>query len=189
MTFDPARPVCGFIDAGNYASRVLIPAFKAAGAQLKTVVTSGGVSGVIHGRSAGFAEASTDVDAMLSDPEINTVAVVTRHNSHASLVAMALAAGKHVFVEKPLCLSFDELAAIEDAYSTAAQTGRAANLMVGFQPPLRAADSDDEEPSRHRKGAEVVHHDHECGGNPGGPLDAGSSGGRWSVSSGRPVIS
>jgi predicted dehydrogenase/threonine dehydrogenase-like Zn-dependent dehydrogenase len=110
----PARPVCGFIGAGNYATRVLIPAFKAAGAQLHTVVTSGGVSGVVHGRPAGFALASTDTDALLADPAINTVAIVTRHNSHGPLVARALAAGKHVFVEKPLCLTLEELEAIEE---------------------------------------------------------------------------
>ena len=109
----PVRPVCGFIGAGNYASRVLIPAFKAAGAGLGTIVTSGGVSGVIHGRSAGFEVASTDLDAMLADPAINTVAIVTRHNTHGPFVVKALAAGKHVFVEKPLCLTLEELAAIE----------------------------------------------------------------------------
>lgn len=110
---DPAPPVCGFIGAGNYASRVLIPAFKAAGAQLRTIVTSGGVSGVVHGRPAGFGQASTDTEALLADPAINTVAIVTRHDSHGPLVARALAAGKHVFVEKPLCLTLEELAAIE----------------------------------------------------------------------------
>lgn len=114
---DPTKPVCGFIGAGNYASRVLIPAFKAAGARFKTIVTSGGVSGVIHGRGAGFDEASTDLDAMLADPAINTVAIVTRHNLHAPFVVKTLAAGKHVFVEKPLCLTLEELAEIEGVLS------------------------------------------------------------------------
>jgi predicted dehydrogenase len=139
---DPTRPVCGFIGAGNYASRVLIPAFKAAGARFKTIVTSGGVSGVIHGRGAGFDEASTDLDAMLGDPAINTVAIVTRHNLHAAFVAKALAAGKHVFVEKPLCLTLEELAEIEAVLSPLSpgpspargegSEGAAPLLMVGF---------------------------------------------------------
>ena len=128
---EPTRPVCGFIGAGNYASRVLIPAFKAAGAQLHTLVTSGGASGVIHGQPAGFVEASTDVDALLAHPAINTVAVVTRHNSHASLTARALAAGKHVFVEKPLCLTLEELAEIEQACKTANHPGAAAPPLLG----------------------------------------------------------
>ena len=129
---DPARPVCGIVGAGNYASRVLIPAFKTAGAQLKTIVTAGGVSGVIHGRAAGFTEASTDVGAMLADPAINTVAIVTRHDTHASFVTRSLAAGKHVFVEKPLCLTHEELIEVQRVYEAAAETGRAPALMVGF---------------------------------------------------------
>ncbi len=132
LSLDPARPVCGFIGAGNYASRVLIPAFKAEGAQLKTIVTAGGVSGVIHGRAAGFAEASVEVDAMLADPTINTVAIVTRHNTHASLVSRSLAAGKHVFVEKPLCLTNAELDNIQGGYEAASEKGRVPLLMVGF---------------------------------------------------------
>lgn len=54
VTFDPVRPVLGFIGAGNYASRMLIPAFKAAGAQFHTIATAGGINGVIHGQKAGL---------------------------------------------------------------------------------------------------------------------------------------
>lgn len=125
--YQAAKPVCGFIGAGNYASRMLLPAFKVAGAQFKTIVTSGGLSGVIHGAAAGFEDASTDVDAMLADPEINTVAVVTRHNSHAALTCRVLAAGKHVFVEKPLALDSGELERVR-----AAHTAGSAQLMVGY---------------------------------------------------------
>lgn len=89
----------GFIGAGNYASRMLIPAFKAAGAQFHTIATAGGINGVIHGQKAGFAEATTDTGAMLANPAINTVAIVTRHDSHARFVVQALQAGKNVFVE------------------------------------------------------------------------------------------
>lgn len=124
---DPARPVIGFIGAGNYASRVLIPAFRKAGAQLKTIVTASGTSGVIHGKAAGFADASTDIDAMLADVSINTVAIVTRHNSHADQVIRSLQAGKHVFVEKPLTLTLEELEQVRGAYAGANRL-----LMVGF---------------------------------------------------------
>jgi predicted dehydrogenase/threonine dehydrogenase-like Zn-dependent dehydrogenase len=132
-TFTAGKPVVGFIGAGNYASRMLIPAFKAAGAQLHTIVTAGGVNGVIHGEKSGFAEASTDLDAMLANHLINTVAIVTRHDSHARFVVQALKAGKHVFVEKPLCLTFDELDRIEQTYSALnAQQTAPPLLMVGF---------------------------------------------------------
>ena len=130
--FDAAQPVVSFIGAGNYASRVLIPAFKSAGAQLHTLVTSGGTSGASHGAKAGFARAATDAAAMLADGETNTVVIATRHDSHASLVVQALEAGKHVFVEKPLAITGDELAAVEAAYGRAHAAGGGPHLMVGF---------------------------------------------------------
>jgi len=118
VRYDAQKPVVSFIGAGNYASRVLIPAFKAVGSQFHTIVTSGGTNGVIHGKKAGFANASTDTVAMLADEDVNTVVIVTRHDSHARLVCQALTAGKHVFVEKPLCLTFEELKEIESAYAS-----------------------------------------------------------------------
>ena len=135
-TFEPesGRAVFAFIGAGNYASRVLIPAFKKANAQLHTVVTQGGINGVIHGEKAGFAQASTDLKAMLSNPAINSVAIATRHDSHAQLVTLALTAGKHVFVEKPLAIHQDGLAQVQAAYALVhAGTRRGGpQLMVGF---------------------------------------------------------
>lgn len=130
--FPGERPVLGFIGAGNYASRMLIPAFKAAGAQFHTIVTAGGISGVIHGEKAGFAEASTDVAAMLKNTAINTVVIVTRHDSHARFVAQALQAGKHVFVEKPLAIDSEGLAEVRAAYDVARMQGKGAQVMVGF---------------------------------------------------------
>jgi predicted dehydrogenase/threonine dehydrogenase-like Zn-dependent dehydrogenase len=130
--FEERRPVLGFVGAGNYASRMLIPAFKAAGAQFHTIVTAGGINGVIHGERAGFAEASTDVAGMLENAAINTVAIVTRHDSHAHFVVQALKAGKNVFVEKPLAIHLNELADVKAAYAEAHLSGRGPQLMVGF---------------------------------------------------------
>lgn len=117
-----------FLGAGNYAGRVLIPAFKAAGAALRTVVSSGGVSAVHYGKKHGFAQASTDGAAVLADAAVDTVVVATRHDAHARQVLAALEAGKHVFCEKPLCLAVDELAQIERA--ARARPGQL--LMLGF---------------------------------------------------------
>jgi predicted dehydrogenase/threonine dehydrogenase-like Zn-dependent dehydrogenase len=132
--FAPQKPSLGFIGAGNYASRVLIPAFKAAGAQFHTIVTAGGINGVIHGEKAGFAQASTELNAVLQEPAINTVVVVTRHDSHAHFVSQALRAGKHVFVEKPLAIDAQGLATVQSAFEevNAGQTIARAQLMVGF---------------------------------------------------------
>ena len=123
-----AKAVIGFIGAGNYASRVLIPAFSKSGALLHTLVTSGGVSAVHYGKKFGFWQASTDADALLNDAEINTVVIATRHDTHAQYVLKALQVGKHVFVEKPLCLTLDELDAIE----TQLTHNPGLRLMVGF---------------------------------------------------------
>jgi predicted dehydrogenase/threonine dehydrogenase-like Zn-dependent dehydrogenase len=122
----PCQPLLSVIGAGNYASRMLIPAFAMAGARFHTLAASSGIGPVHVGRKFGFRQASTDISALLADPTANSVVIATRHDSHAGLVQQALAAGKHVFVEKPLCLTADELTAIE-----AAHMGQAL-LMVGF---------------------------------------------------------
>ena len=107
-----STPTVSFIGAGNYATGVLIPAFKAAGAVLRTVASSGGVSGVHAGRKFGFAQTTTDTEALLTDAGTAALVITTRHDSHARWVLQGLAAGKAVFVEKPLCLTLEELAAI-----------------------------------------------------------------------------
>lgn len=134
--FEAHLPVLGFVGAGNYASRVLIPAFKAARAQFQTIVTAGGVSGVIYGEKAGFAEASTDMNAMLANTAINAVVIVTRHDLHAKFTVQSLKAGKSVFVEKPLAIDQQELNDIVAAYSDAHHSSKIAGvgpqIMVGF---------------------------------------------------------
>jgi predicted dehydrogenase/threonine dehydrogenase-like Zn-dependent dehydrogenase len=124
----PAKGSLAFLGAGNYAGRVLMPAFRQAGAQLHTVVSAAGVSAAHFGRKFGFAMASTDESEALADPAIDTVVVATRHNIHARQVLAALRAGNHVFCEKPLCLTLDELTEID-----AEAGGRPSQcLMVGF---------------------------------------------------------
>jgi predicted dehydrogenase/threonine dehydrogenase-like Zn-dependent dehydrogenase len=127
-----AAPRVAFIGAGNYATAMLIPAFKAAGARLTTIVSGAGVTAVHAGRKFGFHQATTDAGAVFADPGIDAVVVTTRHDSHARFVLQALEAGRPVFVEKPLCLTLDELSAIESAYAARAASGRAPIVAVGF---------------------------------------------------------
>jgi len=127
-----ASPILGFIGAGNYASRVLIPAFKGTEATFKTVASSGGVSGVYAGKKFGFQETTTDTAALITDAEINTVVITTQHNSHAKLTCDALKAGKHVFVEKPLCMTLEELNEIEEVYTSRVTRHASPLLTVGF---------------------------------------------------------
>jgi len=128
----PNQPVIGFIGAGNYATRILIPAFKQTNATLKAVATTGGIGGVYAGRKFGFGLATTDPDSLLSDPEINTLVIATRHDSHADYVCKALNAGKYVFVEKPLAIASDQLDGIQSTYTSILNSGTSPLLMVGF---------------------------------------------------------
>ena len=112
--------------AGNYASRVLIPALKSAGAEIGLLVSNGAPAAARIARRFGIDEVSTDSDRLFDD-SIGTIVVATRHDSHAALVVRALEAGKNVFVEKPLCLNLEELDRIE-----AAHRGSGALLAVGF---------------------------------------------------------
>jgi predicted dehydrogenase/threonine dehydrogenase-like Zn-dependent dehydrogenase len=120
------------IGSGNYATAVLIPAFKDAGTRLRTVASSGGVSGVHAARKFGFEQTTTDTASIFVDPQVNTVVITTRHDSHASLVCQALQAGKHVFVEKPLALTQEEVSQVEDAWALKQTAGKSLILMVGF---------------------------------------------------------
>jgi predicted dehydrogenase len=81
------------------------------------------------GRKFGFLEATTDIDALIANPKLDTVVIATRHDSHAPLVCRALQAGRHVFVEKPLALREEELDEIEGVW---ARLERRPLLMVGF---------------------------------------------------------
>ena len=125
-------PAVGFIGSGNYATAVLIPAFKAAGARLVSVASSTGVSGLKAGRKFGFEETTTDTASLFTNKSVETLIIATRHDSHGPFVVNALAAGKNVFVEKPLCLTIDELSRIEAAYSDASAASASPLLMVGF---------------------------------------------------------
>lgn len=126
---DAAR--IGFIGSGNYATQVLIPAFKGTSATLQSVVSSAGVSGVHAGKKFSFVETTTDSERLFSNGDINTLVIATRHDSHCDLVCRGLAAGKHVFVEKPLCLTKDELDEVTNLYRDIPADKRPL-LMVGF---------------------------------------------------------
>jgi predicted dehydrogenase len=106
---------------------MLIPALAKAGAELDTIASSGGVSAAVVGGARGFRQATTDAAAMLGNPDIDTIVVATRHDSHADWTVRALEAGKHVFVEKPLALTEPELDRVREA--VAASPGI---LCVGF---------------------------------------------------------
>jgi predicted dehydrogenase/threonine dehydrogenase-like Zn-dependent dehydrogenase len=128
---DPA-PSIAFIGAGNYAGRVLVPAFGATAAKLYGIASNGGVTAAHYGRKFGFAIATTDAESLLADSNVQAIVVATRHDSHAHFVRRALEAGKHVFVEKPLAITLDQLDEIAAAWRTCSAGAARPQLMVGF---------------------------------------------------------
>jgi len=128
----PSVLVIGMVGAGNYATQVLLPALQGTQAHLKSIASSGGVSGAQTGRKFGFEMTTTDTSSLFTDNTINTLMIATRHDSHALLVCRALEVGKHVFVEKPLALTLQELEQIIKTYQAVSAQQVPPLLMVGF---------------------------------------------------------
>jgi predicted dehydrogenase len=104
----------GVLGAGAFANAVLLPAIQKAGdISLVGIASAGGMHAQVSGKKFGFQYATSADEEILNDPNINTVAILTRHDSHAELVIKALKAGKHVFVEKPLATTPGQLTKIE----------------------------------------------------------------------------
>ncbi|WP_459501922.1 bi-domain-containing oxidoreductase [Bacillus sp. C1] len=121
------KAVIGLIGSGNYTNATLLPAMKGCNATLKTIASSGGVNGVHVGKRFGFENTTTDASEINQDLDVNTVIITTRHNTHAQFTKEALLAGKHVFVEKPLCINREELEMLKSLDYSSSQI-----LMVGF---------------------------------------------------------
>lgn len=117
----------GLIGAGGYAQKVLLPNFKAAGAEFSSIASASGVSARDVGTKYGFARFLSDAASVIDDEESNLIVIATRHGSHAELARLALERGKHVFVEKPLALNDAELDGVIEAAS-----GSKGELLVGF---------------------------------------------------------
>lgn len=132
QAFSGGRGVIAIVGAGNFTSAAVLPALKPLNANLKYIISAGGLSASILAKRAGIAIASTNYHDALIDPEVDLVMILTRHNQHASMVVDALKAGKNVFVEKPLCLNSDELALIEETYRDNVVPGGGPVLTVGF---------------------------------------------------------
>ena len=104
----------GMVGAGGFAKATLMPAL-AKHADIAAVVTSTGLSARSAATRFGAARATTDPDEVLAADDIDAVVIATRHDTHADYAVRALAAGKHVFVEKPPAIDAEGLAAVERA--------------------------------------------------------------------------
>lgn len=125
-----SKRAIGVLGAGNFARMVLVPSIQQSGKfRLKAICSAGGTSAAHTGQDSGFEIATTDEAALFEDPEIDTIFSITQHNQHADHVLRALRAGKNIFVEKPLCLTTDELESID---SLLAELEQPPVVMVGF---------------------------------------------------------
>ena len=107
----------GLIGAGNFVRSTMLPIMKETGLfEFRGLATTGGVGGAQANDGTPFGYTTNNYQELLSDPEIDLIAVSTQHNSHAKFVIEALKAEKNVYCEKPLCLTLDELTAIKEAY-------------------------------------------------------------------------
>src|SRR5216683_2642130 len=122
----------GCIGAGNFASSVILPNLQSIkGVRLQSVGTTSGAGAASAQRAFKFQTAEQPSE-LLNDPNVDAVFVLTRHDTHATLTAQTLHAGRPVFVEKPLAVDREQLAQLQEVYAVQLQSGRAPFVMVGF---------------------------------------------------------
>jgi predicted dehydrogenase len=123
-----SRPVeyVDVIGAGNFARTMLLPTLKDQ-IPFGTVVNQTALSGNHVKTKFGFREASTNSDEVLQQSSNSATIISTRHNLHAPLVLKALKANRQIFVEKPLCLTLEELKEIDAAAQNSNGT-----IQIGF---------------------------------------------------------
>lgn len=122
-----------FIGSGNYVRSTLALAFYKSAFRLKSISSRSGLSSYNIAKKYSFEEVTTNVENIFIDNEINAVVIATQHNTHADYINKALKANKHIFVEKPLCLSHAELKIIKKTYNEIIKIGQFKPLlMVGF---------------------------------------------------------
>ena len=122
----------GVIGSGNFTKLIVLPNLAKSSAKLVGISSSKGLSSSLAGKKFNAKYSTTDYKELMSDKNINTIFITTRHNSHADLVIEALENNKHVFVEKPLAVSIEQLAHVVSTYSKLLDRGDAPQLMVGF---------------------------------------------------------
>jgi predicted dehydrogenase/threonine dehydrogenase-like Zn-dependent dehydrogenase len=126
------KGVVGIIGAGNFTQMRMLPNLKKSGAELKWIASNSGTSAAIAARRFDIRKITSEYRQMLEDPEVNAIFITTRHSSHAKIAIDALAAGKNVFVEKPLCVNRTELESIKKTLQNCIQSEVNPCIMVGF---------------------------------------------------------
>ncbi len=126
--FDGTSGIIGIIGSGNFTKSTLLPSLSKSKPQIKYISSSGGISGTQLAKKYNIDISTTDHKKILEDNEVDTVIIVTKHDSHAELVVESIKAGKNVFVEKPLAMNHEQLYEIIKNLNE----NSSASLMVGF---------------------------------------------------------
>jgi predicted dehydrogenase/threonine dehydrogenase-like Zn-dependent dehydrogenase len=124
--FKPGNGGIGIIGAGNFTAMTMLPILSAIGAPLYAIASASGITGTALAKKYKIGKSTSDHRTIINDPAIDLIIITTRHNEHARMAAAALQAGKHVFVEKPLAITREQLQEVIAAY-----TGKT-TLTVGF---------------------------------------------------------
>lgn len=119
----------GVLGAGNYARSTFLPVVnKVGGIAPVGIVSASGASAQHAAQQYGFGFAASDPEVLIKDPAINIIAILTRHNLHTPQILQAFAAGKHIYCEKPLAITQNQL----DQVTAALQKENQPMLMLGF---------------------------------------------------------
>lgn len=126
-SFSGSKGTIGIIGAGNFTGAMIVPVLNKLNANIKYIASSRGLSGTTLAKKYNIQQSTTEMIEIFSDSEVDAVIITTRHDQHAQNVIDALNSGKHVFVEKPLAISLDEIDEIEEVYNTNDRS-----IVVGF---------------------------------------------------------
>lgn len=125
--FAGSNGVIGIVGAGNFTGAMIVPVLHKQKANIKYIASSRGLSGTTLAKKYGIQKSTTEMQEIFADSEVDAVIITTRHNQHAQNVLDAIQANKHVFVEKPLALTYEEIERIEEAYNNTNKS-----VTVGF---------------------------------------------------------
>lgn len=124
------RVQVALVGTGSFATGMHLPNLQKLGSkfELRAVCNRKGQKAKAVANQYNAAYACSDIEEVLADKDVDLVMITTRHDNHGELVIRSLKAGKHVFVEKPLCTTREELVEIEKLCSA----DGAPMIMVGF---------------------------------------------------------
>ncbi|MBN1512510.1 MAG: bi-domain-containing oxidoreductase [Phycisphaerae bacterium] len=127
-TSPAGKAVIGVIGAGNFSKMTMMPALAKAGIHVSHVADLNAAAARHLANKFNVPQAVTDYKLVLDDERVNGVMIAVGHNIHARFVCESLAAGKHVFVEKPLAMNVNEVLQVLDAHAKRPDL----QVMVGF---------------------------------------------------------